>query len=439
MTVEIGANDESGIASMCLSATPTCTTFVPFAATTTFVTPVTGGTARVNVWLRDVNGNTMLSPTTDEIDIDVTRPIDGGNALATSTEFETTLTWGAAIEVGSGLAGYTVVHSTSAVPPAGCATGTVVHDGIERSLVVPRTPGQRDLFRICARDVAGNVSPGTASPFVSNGDFDNGVLAPWVVSHGNPASVRIVDRTLDFRDHDSVWHGVKQTIAVEPYATYRISLVAKSSNSDGYFGFRAANYGSILGERSIGRGLTDWTARSVDVYTAGSSSVDFYVGMWATAGPVVFLTVDDIVVTKVSNAPLVANGSFGSGALAPWTVSHGVAAAVTITPELALDIRDDDGVWHGVKQVVAVQANATYRLALKLKTGNCDAYFGLRAAGYGAILGEIKVGRDLADWTAQQIDVAVGNRTSVDLYVGVVAPSGTICGVTVDDVTLIKR
>lgn len=227
---------------------------------------------------------------------------------------------------------------------------------------------------------------------------------------------------LDIRDDDGQWHGVKQVVPVEPYATYRISMIAKTGNGDAYFGFRASGYGVILGERQIGRNLTAWTPRSVDVNVGNRTSVDLYVGVWAGQGNMTFVSADDVTLTKLPRPPLASNGDFATGALAPWLLTQSTGAGITVADGI-LDIRSSGGQWLGIKQAIAVEPNATYRISVLARTGAADGYFGLREFGWGPIISERQIGRNLGEWTARSFDVNVGNRTSVDLYVGLARSS----------------
>jgi len=170
VTLTIGGADPSGVASMCLTNGSTCTTFEPFATTRSWTLAAGDGAKTVSLFLRDAKGNTTPSTAAIKasITLDTTAPRDGALSAAVSNG-AITLTWTAATDGGSGVASYRVVSASGATPPpTGCATGTVVYTGRATTIVHSGlTNGLQQSYRVCAFDVAGNVSPGataTATP-----------------------------------------------------------------------------------------------------------------------------------------------------------------------------------------------------------------------------------------------------------------------------------
>lgn len=143
------------------------------------------------------------------------------------------------------------------------------------------------------------------------------------------------------------------------------------------------------------------------------------------------------------NPNLVFNPQFENATMAPWVVTHGPASSVTLGgPTLGryLQISDDDGVWHGVKQVIPkVQSQTTYRITARMKTHPSmnNGYMGARRPNYGPILNEIRFG-PLLDWTDVTVDINTSTVTSVDLFIGEVVGSGVETWVQIDSVQIRK-
>lgn len=72
-----------------------------------------------------------------------------------------TLSWTAAADPGSGVAGYKLVGVTGTAPPAvGCTAGTTLYTGSAAAFVHAVAARATWSYRLCATDTAGNVSPG---------------------------------------------------------------------------------------------------------------------------------------------------------------------------------------------------------------------------------------------------------------------------------------
>jgi hypothetical protein len=95
------------------------------------------------------------------IAIDTTAPT-GGALTATAAIARLTLSWTAAADPGSGVAGYKLVGTAGTVPPAtACTTGTALYTGTATSFVHAVSARATWSYRVCAVDGAGNVSAGT--------------------------------------------------------------------------------------------------------------------------------------------------------------------------------------------------------------------------------------------------------------------------------------
>jgi hypothetical protein len=144
---------------MCLSETTTCAAFVTYAATYTYHFSTTNGTRTIRAWFRDPWGNTS-APVSASIVLDTVPPSGGVLSGAVSGE-HVTLTWTAATDATSGLDGYKLVGQTGTTAPATCSAGTVLYTGGDRTFT--HTIGSKTSwsYRLCAKDVAGNVSAGS--------------------------------------------------------------------------------------------------------------------------------------------------------------------------------------------------------------------------------------------------------------------------------------
>lgn len=161
-TLTLSASDPSGVSSMCLSTGSSCTSFVPYAASTPYTLPSGSGQKTVKVWFRDAWGNTSATPVTDGIGVDLTAPVSGA-VTGSATSGGATLSWSGFSDAHAGLASYTVVALASATPASRCATGTVVYTGTATSAVISGlTSRVPHGLRVCAVDAVGNVSTGAA-------------------------------------------------------------------------------------------------------------------------------------------------------------------------------------------------------------------------------------------------------------------------------------
>jgi len=162
VTLAITGSDPSGVTQMCVSNTATCTAFEPFAATRAWTLAAGDGKKTVTVFLRDRLGNTATADGSPRatITLDATPPLDGGLA-ATVTASRIVLTWTAAADPGSGLASYKLVAlAGTAAPAASCTSGATLYTGSAASFSHTVAAKATWSYRLCAVDVAGNVSAG---------------------------------------------------------------------------------------------------------------------------------------------------------------------------------------------------------------------------------------------------------------------------------------
>lgn len=162
VTLTISASDATGVSQMCISEEESCASFIPFSSSKTLTLSGDSGTKTVYVWFKDFLGNASSSPAMDSIILDRTKPVDGTLA-AVGSPGKVSLVWSGFSDALSGLAGYQVVSSSSAL--SSCASGTTIYTGAATSFDhTGVTNGQTYFYRICAIDAAGNLSIGkTAS------------------------------------------------------------------------------------------------------------------------------------------------------------------------------------------------------------------------------------------------------------------------------------
>lgn len=162
VTLTITGTDPSGVTQMCVTNTTTCTAFEAFAATRAWTLAAGDGTKSVAVWLRDSKGNTTTATTSpvDSIAVDATAPTDG-LASAKPANLSVALAWSGFADATSGLATYRVVGvAGTTAPAAGCA-GTALYTGTALTTTQSGlVNGSTYSYRVCAVDVAGNVSAG---------------------------------------------------------------------------------------------------------------------------------------------------------------------------------------------------------------------------------------------------------------------------------------
>jgi hypothetical protein len=161
VSLALGATGDARPTQMCVSAEPTCTGFVAYAAAASYSFGPGEGPRTLRMWYRDAAGNTS-APATATITVD-TLPPSGGTLTASSTAGKIALTWTAAADPGSGVAGYKLVGAIgTTAPAAGCTTGTTLATGSAMSFVHVVAARATWSYRLCATDGAGNVSPGIA-------------------------------------------------------------------------------------------------------------------------------------------------------------------------------------------------------------------------------------------------------------------------------------
>lgn len=158
----LAASDASGVAHVCASNSTTCSAWQSFSPLVAFTLTGGSGVRTVRVWFRDSWGN-VSAPASDSISLDTAAPT-GGTVSVVRGDGRIDLVWSGFADATSGLASYSVVMNVNGAPP-NCTTGTVLASDITALTLSQAglTNGTTYGFRVCARDVAGNLSNGVAT------------------------------------------------------------------------------------------------------------------------------------------------------------------------------------------------------------------------------------------------------------------------------------
>jgi hypothetical protein len=162
------SDESAGTIQMCVSNTDTCTAWTTFAAKKGWTLPAGSGAKTVNVWFRDIWGNTSQAPVSDMIVLDMTPPTNGA-IVVTPADKLLALSWSGFGDAHSEIRGYVAVFQKGSAPVS-CSYGIAVpgYEGTDTSLVhAGLANGTLYGYRICAIDALGNRSTGataTAKP-----------------------------------------------------------------------------------------------------------------------------------------------------------------------------------------------------------------------------------------------------------------------------------
>lgn len=215
VNLTINATDASGIASMCISDSATCTAWRSYRSNVLYRLPVsvtsrangtllrpTSTTYTINVFLRDPLGNVGQLATS--VQVDSSGPVDG-TSTATVANGAVELNWSGFSDPESGIVSYRVVTNERSQAPSNCRQGTRVYEGpLTSTSATGLTNGSIYGFRICAQNAAGAWSQGvtfTAVPKVES----EGPVATVIADGGTGwVSSSRVNLTLDATDASGV-------------------------------------------------------------------------------------------------------------------------------------------------------------------------------------------------------------------------------------------
>ncbi len=152
-----------------------------------------------------------------------------------------------------------------------------------------------------------NINPNLVADSGFENQTANTISAPWQTEG---AGVKGVDRAMGFAatgannvfirtDTNNVWNCIKQTIAVTPNTSYRLTGYIKNSNNfinKGYFGVRNSNQ-TVLSEVNFSGNLPNYQEVAVDFNSGSNTSITVFGGYWST-GIDTWVQFDDIVLRK---------------------------------------------------------------------------------------------------------------------------------------------
>ncbi len=159
--------DISGIDSMCVSNTTSCSNFVPFSQVSAWDLSEGSGVKTVYVFLRDKLGNTTKAdqPLKSTIILDTTAPM-AGRLIATKSanDRHIDLEWDGFIDNETDIKTYTLVYSATKMPQS-CAEGDVLYSSYGRYRTHgPLSPGTY-YYRVCAKNAVDLTSAGVTTSF----------------------------------------------------------------------------------------------------------------------------------------------------------------------------------------------------------------------------------------------------------------------------------
>ena len=156
-----------------------------------------------------------------------------------------------------------------------------------------------DDFKLVCLGGGSGDEPGSEN-MIPNGDFETGILAPWVNLYGGCPTAEIISGGMDSEYAVNIvskqWNHVRQTgIAVEPNTDYKITAWAKNANNmcllvkDGADTTDIKNVGVNAGD--------EWTEFVVEFNSGEFTSIIF--SLMGGAGENQYGVFDNIVMTKV--------------------------------------------------------------------------------------------------------------------------------------------
>ncbi|MEY4579255.1 MAG: hypothetical protein RL701_3958 [Pseudomonadota bacterium] len=160
VTLTIAATDPSGVASMCISNSSSCTQWETYATRKAWTLATTNGTATVNVWFKDTFGNASAAPVQASVKVDAQPPTAGLLTTTAQTTNAVSLSWTNASDP-NGIESYKLVFAPGSTAPVNCSTGALLYTGLLLSYNHKGlASGSPYSYRLCATDNAGNPNSG---------------------------------------------------------------------------------------------------------------------------------------------------------------------------------------------------------------------------------------------------------------------------------------
>ena len=166
VSLTLTAQDSSGVATMCISESESCTIFEAFSPTKEWTLSQTEGLKTLRLFLKDTveNVSTGSNAPSGAIILDLTPPTNGSlTATSTSGGTEVSLTWTGFGDSQSTVTYKLYVGSGGAIPVT-CDANMALFNGTATTYAhTGLTPGTTYGYRVCAMDAAGNISTGAGA------------------------------------------------------------------------------------------------------------------------------------------------------------------------------------------------------------------------------------------------------------------------------------
>ena len=167
-----------------------CTDWTTLATQSRWWLAARQGDKMVAVWVRDDSGRTS-SPAIAEIALDTLAPEDG-ELSATWTGDTIRVTWDAATDDRSGTDEYLLVYAAGSTAPETCDDGIVGYAGSATSATLEGLDSTSAYgFRVCAWDVAANLSEGADGSVAASGEIAGTVVIDGGAEYANDRAVTL--------------------------------------------------------------------------------------------------------------------------------------------------------------------------------------------------------------------------------------------------------
>ncbi len=161
VTLSLLSSSTKGVSSMCISNnTDPCSSWEPYTSAKSWQLTSGDGTKSVFAQFKDSAGSTTTIYG-DDIILDETPPIDGTLA-AEAGDGQVSLSWSGFSDITSWIDEYRLVYSISGIPDS-CSNGIQIYTGLDTFYThTGLATGTTYYYRVCAIDMAGNVSAGAS-------------------------------------------------------------------------------------------------------------------------------------------------------------------------------------------------------------------------------------------------------------------------------------
>lgn len=208
VTLQIEATDESGVSQMCISNTPTCSSWINYTTSVNWTLTTGAGQKTVYIWFKDVWGTANSTPFISQIILDNVVPVDSTNPLiVTPGEEQNTikLEWFPATDAHSYIKEYRIMRALSSTGTSCSGTPIAVISMIPAIFTIQYVDtgllaGKTYYYRVCAVDAVGNVSAGKTGSGKCNDTL--GPTDPFVIINNDAPFTKSQTVTLTFGAND---------------------------------------------------------------------------------------------------------------------------------------------------------------------------------------------------------------------------------------------